>query len=129
MLVYVRPSNEALLSALVPGAQDQHGCPSPPFHRARYASKNGTWPLSPRFSEAARCASTKDARLSRLYPCFFQHLSRIRSLRLGYFLRRSFGHDLTASIAAFRAEVNDPIRVLDDIEIMFDHDHGVTGFD
>ena len=29
VLVYVRPSNEALLRARVPGAQDQHGCPSP----------------------------------------------------------------------------------------------------
>jgi hypothetical protein len=28
MLVYVRPSNEALLRARVPGAQDQRGCPS-----------------------------------------------------------------------------------------------------
>jgi hypothetical protein len=31
MLVYVRPSNEALLRARVPGAQDQHGCPFNPF--------------------------------------------------------------------------------------------------
>jgi hypothetical protein len=45
MLVYVRPSNEALLRARVPGAQDQHGCPSHSFHRARSASKKGTWPL------------------------------------------------------------------------------------
>ena len=29
MLVYVRPSNEALLRARVPGAQEQHGCPLP----------------------------------------------------------------------------------------------------
>ena len=29
MLVYVRPSNEALLRARVSGAQDQHGCPLP----------------------------------------------------------------------------------------------------
>jgi hypothetical protein len=29
MLVYVRPSNEALLRARVPGAQDQRGRPSP----------------------------------------------------------------------------------------------------
>ena len=28
MLVYVRPSNEALFRARVPGAQDQRGCPS-----------------------------------------------------------------------------------------------------
>jgi hypothetical protein len=27
MVVYVRPSNEALLRARVPGAQDQGGCP------------------------------------------------------------------------------------------------------
>jgi hypothetical protein len=31
MLVYVRPSNEALLRARVPGAQDQRGCPSIPL--------------------------------------------------------------------------------------------------
>jgi hypothetical protein len=29
MLVYVRPSNEHILIARVPGAQDQHGCPLP----------------------------------------------------------------------------------------------------
>ena len=45
MLVYVRPSNEALLRARVSGAQDQCGCPSNPFYRARSASKKGTWPL------------------------------------------------------------------------------------
>ena len=31
-----------------------------PFHRARSASKKGTWPLPPPPSEAARCASTED---------------------------------------------------------------------
>jgi len=41
MLVYVRPSNEALLRARVPGAQGQRGCPSltplplPPGHAAQ----------------------------------------------------------------------------------------------
>ncbi len=44
MLVEVRPSNEALLRARVPGAQDQRGCPSIPFI-VRAASKKGTWPL------------------------------------------------------------------------------------
>jgi hypothetical protein len=45
MLADVWPSNEALLRARVPGAQGQRGCPSNPFHRARSASKKGTWPL------------------------------------------------------------------------------------
>jgi hypothetical protein len=31
MLVYVRPSNEAILRARVPGAQDQRGCPPNPL--------------------------------------------------------------------------------------------------
>jgi len=39
MLVYVRPSNKILLRALVPGAQDQRGCSSLPFHRGASASK------------------------------------------------------------------------------------------
>ena len=39
MLVYVRPSNEALLRARVPGAHDQYGYPSHPSDRARSASK------------------------------------------------------------------------------------------
>ncbi|TKS58498.1 MAG: hypothetical protein EWM73_03522 [Nitrospira sp.] len=41
----------------------------------------------------------------------------------------SFGHDLTTSIAPLRSEVNDPIRILDHIKVMFDHHHGVAGFD
>ena len=57
MLVYVRPSNEALLRARVPGAQDYHGCPSNPFYRAHSASKKGGLPTHLR--EAARRASPK----------------------------------------------------------------------
>ena len=42
------------------------------FHRARSASKKGTWPLPPHPSQAARCASTGDQRATR-------HLSALRS--------------------------------------------------
>ncbi len=45
MLVYVRPSNEALLRARIPGAQDQRGCLPIPLYRGGSASKKGTWPL------------------------------------------------------------------------------------
>ena len=41
MLVYVRPSNEALLRARVPGAQDQRGCPSRPSKLARSLPRDG----------------------------------------------------------------------------------------
>jgi hypothetical protein len=45
MLIYVRPSNEALLRARVPGAQDQRECPSNLFHRGGFASKKDGWLL------------------------------------------------------------------------------------
>ena len=46
MLVNVRPSNEALPRARVPGAQDQRGGPSHIFYRARSASKKDAGLLS-----------------------------------------------------------------------------------
>ncbi len=49
MLVYVRPSNEALPRARVPGAQDQYGCPS-------------------RLSDCAAPASKKDGLATPLPP-------------------------------------------------------------
>jgi hypothetical protein len=100
-----------------------------PFHRARSASKEGTWPLPPHPSEAARCASTKDTRLSRLHPRLPEHLSRIRSLRLGDFFRRPFRHNLAPAIATLRPKVDNPIGILDHVEIMLDHHHGIAGFD
>ena len=80
-------------------------------------------------SEDARCASTKDPQLPRLYSCLLQHLSCIRPLRFGYFFRWPFRHNLPASITTLRAEIDNPIRILDHIEIVFDHDHSVVRFD
>ena len=57
MLVYVRPSNEALLRARVPGAQEQRGCPSNPFYCGGSASKKNGLPASSHHSEAARCGT------------------------------------------------------------------------
>ena len=47
VLVPLRPSSEHILIVRAPGARDQHACHSIPFHRARSASKKGTWPLPP----------------------------------------------------------------------------------
>ena len=79
MLVYVRPSNEALLRARVPGAQDQRGCPSNPFHRARSASKEGTWPL-PSSSFLGRALREHKGRSG--YPAsFFSSNNTLKSMR------------------------------------------------
>ena len=95
------------------------------FKRTRQTRKTG----QPDRRARARCASTKDTRLSRLYPRLPQHLSRIRPLRLGDFFGRSFRDNFATSIATLWAEIDDPVGILDDIEVMFNHDHGVTGFD
>ena len=47
MLVYVWPSNEALLQARVPGAQDQCGCSSILSYRGGSASKKDGLPAPP----------------------------------------------------------------------------------
>jgi len=39
MSAYVRPSNEVLPRARVPGTQDQRGCPFNPFHRGGSVSR------------------------------------------------------------------------------------------
>ena len=41
-------------------------------------------------------------------------------------LWRTLKDDLPALVAPFRSHINDPIGVLDDIQIMLDHDHGVA---
>src|SRR5882724_1357674 len=40
--------------------------------------------------------------------------------------RRADGDDLAATIAAFRAQIDDPVGCLDHVEIVFDHHHGVA---
>src|SRR5438309_9351154 len=49
VLVPLRPSSEHILIVRAPGARDRHACHSIPFHRARSASKEGTWPLTDPF--------------------------------------------------------------------------------
>ena len=44
----------------------------------------------------------------------------------GDILRGAGDHDFTAADAAFRAEVNDPVGGLDDIEVVLDDDDGVA---
>src|SRR6185312_1876031 len=47
-------------------------------------------------------------------------------LRPGDLLGRPDGHDLAAAGPAFRAEVDDPVRGLDHIEVVLDDDHRVA---
>ncbi len=54
----------------------------------------------------------------------------VRPLRFPHdILRRSLRHDAAAGVAAFGAEVDDPIRLGNDIQVVLDHDDGVAGID
>ena len=44
----------------------------------------------------------------------------------GNALRRAGSDDFTAPVSAFGAEVDNPVRGLDDIQVMFDHDDGIA---
>src|SRR5712664_2411826 len=44
-------------------------------------------------------------------------------------LRRALGDDTAAAFAAFGAEVNDPVGLLDDVEVVLDDEHRVAEID
>ena len=43
------------------------------------------------------------------------------------FFRRAFRHDFSAAGTAFRAEVNDPVRRFDHVQIVLDDEQRVAG--
>ena len=45
------------------------------------------------------------------------------------FLSAALPHDLTPTISALRSEIDNPIHILDHVEVMFDDHYGVAGFD
>ena len=45
---------------------------------------------------------------------------------LGHQLRRPRDDDSAAAIAAFRAEIDDPVGGLDHVQVVLDHHHGVA---
>ena len=71
-------------------------------------------------------------RIARQKSAFPQHLleelPRVRLFARGDFLRRAFADDFAAFVAAFRAEINQVVRHLDDIQIVLDHQHAVARF-
>src|SRR5262249_62235840 len=58
-----------------------------------------------------------------------QELPRIRALDLGDLLRRTGRDHLAAGLAALWSEVDDPVRLLDHVEVVLDHEHRVARVD
>jgi hypothetical protein len=55
-----------------------------------------------------------------------KHLPRIRFLHLGNLLGRALRDDAAAAFAAFGAEVDDPVGLLDYVEVVLDDQDGVA---
>src|SRR5438270_1860626 len=56
-------------------------------------------------------------------------LSRIARLAFGNVFRGAGGDDMAAGVAAFGAEIDDPVSGLDDFEIVLDDEHRIAGLD
>ncbi len=59
----------------------------------------------------------------------FKRLARVASGASRNVFRRALRYDFPARIPGIRSEINNPIGGLDHIEIVFDHQHGMTGID
>ncbi len=56
-----------------------------------------------------------------------QRLSRVRTIVSRDFRGRAGTDDFAAAVATFGAEIDDPVRGADDVEIVLDHQQGVSG--
>jgi hypothetical protein len=58
-----------------------------------------------------------------------QPLPCVRMQIAGYFFGRAFSHNVSAAFAAFGAEIDDPVRALDHVEVVFDYDQRAAAVD
>src|SRR5919201_4324683 len=58
-----------------------------------------------------------------------EDLAGVGLFRAGHELGRALRDDAAAGFAAFRAEIDDPVGLLDDVEVMLDDEHGVAKID
>ena len=56
----------------------------------------------------------------------FKELAGKGGFCLDDFFRRAFGDDVSAFVATFGAEVDDPVGTFDDVHVMFDDHNGVA---
>src|SRR5262249_21180165 len=55
-----------------------------------------------------------------------QCLASVRSPDPGYFFRCALSHDPAAFLAALRPQVDDPVRALNNVQVMFDYYYGIA---
>lgn len=68
----------------------------------------------------AVCGDSQDPR---------QRLAGVRFFRARDLFRWPLSHDAAAAFSAFRPEVNDPVGLFNDVEMMLDDEHGIAESD
>src|SRR5439155_25434677 len=88
----------------------------------RSPASSATAPISKRLSGSSRGGGVRGQHLTEVLP-------GERLLDLGHLLRRAGWDDLAPRLPTLRPEVDQPVRLLDDVEDVLDHEHGVAGVD
>ena len=53
-------------------------------------------------------------------------LSGVRFFRLGDLLRRALGHNTASFFAALGPQIDNPVRIADHVQVVFDDDDGIA---
>src|SRR5215510_6011816 len=101
------------------------GCFRRPGKRLTPWRKRSTFRVSDRGRELCHGSATW-ARAPKHTP---QELPGVAALDGRDVLGRPGGHHLPSSGSPFRAEIDHPVRILDDIQVVLDHHHRVAGID
>src|SRR5262245_41868911 len=107
---------------------------------SRMAAKTerGLWSTSTARRSQTRSSPTESARAamgplrrcdSLLRQDLAEEVAGEGAVRVGDVFRRPGRDDLAARLPAFRSEVDDPVRLLDHVEVVLDHEHGVPRVD
>src|SRR4051812_416501 len=105
--------------------------------RSATKTARGAWSTSSvRRNHSLSSAGSSARVLTFLRSCDFtrredapQVLPRGRLLDLGHVLRRTVGDQLSSGLATLGAEVDQPVRLLDHVEVVLDHEHRVAVVD
>lgn len=64
--------------------------------------------------------------MERIFRDIFDIFSGVGYRALGHFLRRSARNHGSAAVSALRSDINNIVRCLDDIQIVFDDNDGIS---
>src|SRR6059036_3926145 len=133
--IALRMASTAIARVVRPECREYSVSPTPTMQYLSRSELVATWGLpgparrEPGGGDATTSSGPRSGRgraASALAVELREELAGVRAGGLSDGFRRAFGDDLTTLIAALRAEVDDPVGRLDDVEMVLDDEHGVA---